>query len=87
MATGKWSDLPARTRQLVMAAAVAEGVLKVAALIDMKRRPASQIRGSKWIWALAVVLINSAGGAPVAYFAFGLRQPRSRGRETGHERC
>jgi len=77
MAGGQWSDLPARTRQLIVAAAVADGVLKTAALIDMRRRPASQIRGPKWIWALAMVLINSAGGAPVAYFAFGRRQPRS----------
>ncbi len=76
MAAGKWSDVPPRARQLIVAAAVVDAVLKVAALIDMKRRPASQIRGSKWMWALAVLLINSAGGAPVAYFAFGRRQSR-----------
>jgi hypothetical protein len=58
-----------------MTAAAAEGILKTAALIDIKRRPASQIRGSKWIWALVVLLVNSFGGAPLVYFAFGRRRP------------
>jgi hypothetical protein len=69
------SDLSARRRRLIMIMAAAEGVLKTAALIDIKRRPASQIRGSKWIWALVVLLVNSFGGAPLAYFAFGRRRP------------
>lgn len=72
--------MPARTRQFIVAAAVAEGALKAAALIDMKRRPASQIRGAKWMWALAVLLINSFGGAPIAYFVFGRRQATGRQR-------
>jgi hypothetical protein len=74
MAAKKWSDFSERNRNLVIAAAVAEAGLKTAALIDIKRRPASQIRGSKWIWAPAVVIINSFGGAPLAYFAFGRRR-------------
>jgi hypothetical protein len=47
----KWSDLSERTRQLIIVTAVAESMLKTAALIDIKRRPASQIRGPKWLWA------------------------------------
>jgi hypothetical protein len=80
MAAGRrWSDLSERSRRLIIAAAVAEAGLKAAALIDIKRRPASEIRGSKWIWAAAVVIINSFGGAPISYFAFGRRrQPGSR---------
>ena len=39
-----------RNRRLIIAAGIAEGVLKVAALVDIVRRPADQIRGSKWIW-------------------------------------
>src|SRR5215831_5740812 len=46
-----WRDLDESTRKLIIAVAVAEGTLKVAALIDIKRRPASQIRGPKWLWA------------------------------------
>ena len=75
MAAKNWSDLSERRRRLIIAAAVAEASLKTAALIDIKRRPASQIRGSKWIWAPAVVIINSFGGAPLAYYAFGRRRP------------
>jgi hypothetical protein len=74
----KWSDLSPRIRRLIIVSAVVEGTLKTAALIDIKRRPASQIRGSKWIWAAGVVLVNSFGGAPLSYFAFGRRrQPGS----------
>jgi hypothetical protein len=70
----KWSDLSERSRRLIIVAGVAEASLKTAALIDIKRRPASQIRGSKRIWAVAVVFINSFGGAPLSYFAFGRRR-------------
>jgi hypothetical protein len=68
-----WNNLSRRTRRLLIAAAGAEGVLKVAALIDMKRRPADQIRGSKWVWGPAMV-INSAGVIPIAYFTLGRRR-------------
>ncbi|HEX4258252.1 MAG TPA: hypothetical protein VH089_24410 [Streptosporangiaceae bacterium] len=68
-----WNDLSPSTRRLLIAGAGAEGILKVAALIDMKRRPADQIRGSKWVWGPAMV-INSAGVIPIAYFALGRRR-------------
>ena len=72
--TRQWSDLSERSRRLLLAAAVAETCLKAAALIDIKRRPASQIRGRKWIWATVVTLVNSLGAAPLSYFAFGRRR-------------
>jgi hypothetical protein len=74
VAKGKWSDLSPRSQRLLIAGAAAETVLKAAALIDLKRRPASEIRGPKWVWIPAVTLINSFGGAPLAYFAFGRRR-------------
>jgi hypothetical protein len=54
-----------------------EGVLKGSALVDLKRRPASQVRGSKARWATAVVLVNSVGAVPLAYLLYGRhgRQP------------
>jgi len=70
----RWSDLSERNRRLLIAAAVADGALRVAALIDIKRRPASQIRGQKWVWAAAVAIISSAGVLPISYFAFGRRR-------------
>jgi hypothetical protein len=78
MATRKqWSDLSPRTRRLLTVTAVIEGILKLAALIDLKKRPASQIRGPKWLWATAVAVVSSAGVLPISYFVFGRRQPRS----------
>jgi hypothetical protein len=35
--------------QLIIATAAAESILKTAALIDIKRRPAGQIRDPKWL--------------------------------------
>ena len=75
MAKRRWSDLSERTRRLIVAASVCEGVLKVAALVDLKRRPAEEVRGSKRAWATAVVLVNSVGAVPVAYFLLGRRRP------------
>jgi hypothetical protein len=74
VARRRWSDLSERTRRLIVLGAVVEGVLKIAALRDIKRRPAAQIRGPKWAWATAVTLVNSVGGAPLAYFLFGRRR-------------
>jgi hypothetical protein len=73
----QWSDLSQRTRRLLIGAAVAEGILKVAALVDIKRRPASQVRGPKWLWATVVTVVGSAGVVPVSYFVVGRRQPGS----------
>jgi hypothetical protein len=74
MGARKWRDLSERSRRLIMVAAAIEGFLKIAALIDIKRRPASQIRGSKWLWAAIVTLVNSCGAAPLSYFVFGRRR-------------
>jgi hypothetical protein len=74
----QWGDLSPRTRRLLISGAVAEGILKVAALVDIRRRPASQIRGPKWLWAAVVAVVGSAGVVPVSYFVFGRRPPRSR---------
>jgi hypothetical protein len=70
----RWSDLSDRSRRPIIAAAIAEAILKTAVLIDIRRRPASQFRGSKRMWIVAAVLVNSAGIGPLSYFAFGRRQ-------------
>jgi hypothetical protein len=80
MAT-RWSDLSESSRRLIIGAAIGEAVLKTAVLIDIRRRPASQIRGSKRIWIIAAVLVNSAGVGPLSYFAFGRRRPAEAARE------
>ena len=70
----RWSELSDRNRRLLIAAAIAEGGLKTAVLIDLRRRPASQIRGSKWMWVAIAVLLNSAGVGSRSYFVFGRRR-------------
>jgi hypothetical protein len=77
VARRQWSDLSERNRRLLAITAVAEGILKLAALIDLKRRPASQVRGPKWLWATVLAVVSSAGVVPISYFVFGRRQPQS----------
>jgi len=76
-ASRQWSDLSEGNRRLLIAVAAADVTLRIAALVDIKRRPASQIRGRKWAWATAVAIVNSAGILPISYFVFGRRQPPS----------
>ena len=82
VARRQWSDLSERTRRLLTITAVAEGILKLAALIDLKRRPASQVRGPKWLWATVLTVVSSAGVVPLSYFVFG-RRPGGRPASTG----
>ena len=52
--------------------------LLAAALADIYRRPAEEIRGSKRLWSL-VAFANFMGIGPIAYFLFG-RKRRDRTR-------
>jgi hypothetical protein len=66
-----WSDLTGSQRALALAAGVVQISLLVGALVDIRRRPADQVRGSKPIW-VAVSFVNFVG--PLAYFRFGRRR-------------
>lgn len=55
----------------VIVTAIIELTLTIAALRDLQKRPAEQVKGSKKLWALAS-LINISG--PIAYFLFGRRK-------------
>lgn len=74
MAGPQWNQLSPRTRRLIVAGASVEGALKVAALIDLSRRPARQVRGSKKRWAAAIIVINAVGAVPITYFTRGIRR-------------
>jgi hypothetical protein len=78
-ATRKWSDLDPRVRRLIVVASAIEGALKIAALVDLARRPSDGVRGSKARWATAVTLLNSLGAVPIAYFVWGRRKPAAWG--------
>ena len=68
-----WNELSFRTRRLIIAAATVEGLLKVAALVDLVRRPAEEVRGSKVRWATGIVVVNSGGALPIYYLVRGRR--------------
>lgn len=71
MAKGTWSELPVRTRGLVLLAGVVQAGLLVAAQLDLTWRPGDQVAGSKTAWRWAT-LINFVG--PLAYFRRGRRR-------------
>ncbi len=66
----KWSDLTARQKAPLVLRGIIQLALLAAALADIYRRPAEEIKGSKWLWS-AAVFVNFMGIGPIAYFAFG----------------
>jgi hypothetical protein len=67
----RWSELSRPQQRAIIAAGVVQTLLAAAALLDLRRRPSEQVRGSKKLWAVAA-LVNFFG--PLAYFAFGRRR-------------
>ncbi len=74
VAKKSWKDLSPRAKRFIVIGGTFEGLLKIAALIDLVKRPAAQIRGAKGRWAAAIVLINSMGAVPIAYFIRGRKR-------------
>jgi hypothetical protein len=66
-----WSDLTAVEKRIIILSSVVQVSLLAAALNDILRRPASQIKGKKWVWLL-VSFINFFG--PISYFLFGRKR-------------
>ena len=73
MPARSWKNLSPRARRLLVIAATIDGLLRVAALVDLRRRPPAEVRGSRKRWALALGLVNSVGVVPGAYFLCGRR--------------
>lgn len=67
----KFKDLPAGGKIAVIVTVIAQLTLMVAALRDLYKRPAEQVKGPKPAWA-AASLINFFG--PITYFTFGRRK-------------
>lgn len=64
----KWSELTPVQRATIAVVGFVQILLLAAALFDLRRRPAEQIKGNKKLWTLAA-FINFVG--PLAYFLFG----------------
>jgi hypothetical protein len=67
----KWSALPPGRRRGIVGVGIVQVGLCIAALLDIRRRPADQINGSKPMW-VALSFLNTVG--PLAYFAFGRKR-------------
>ncbi len=67
----RWKDLSPGGKAAIAATATAQLGLAGAAWCDLARRPADQVRGPKWRWAL-VIGVNWIG--PIAYFVRGRRR-------------
>ncbi|MGH3105604.1 MAG: PLDc N-terminal domain-containing protein [Rubrobacteraceae bacterium] len=71
MPNKRWGDLSSTQRKAVVLSGVVQLGLLAAALADIYRRPAQEIRGDKRLWAV-VAFVNFVG--PVSYFLFGHRR-------------
>lgn len=67
----RWHELNRQQKAGIVAAAIVQLGLLSAALVDIHKRPARQIRGSKLLWR-GLVFINFFG--PLAYFIFGRKR-------------
>ena len=66
-----WSDMGKKQQLSVIVGGAVQVALLVAALVDLKRRPAELIRGRKALW-VGLSFINYVG--PLAYFILGRRR-------------
>jgi hypothetical protein len=66
-----WSDLTSMQRRAIVVAAAVELVVTTVALVDLARRPRSEVRGPKALWALGCV-VQPVG--PIAYLTVGRRR-------------
>jgi hypothetical protein len=68
----QWKDLTKAQQRGIVFLGVLQLALLITALIDIRRRPADAINGSKRLWT-AIVFINGIGS--IAYFAVGRKRP------------
>ena len=66
-----WSDMGTKQQLSVIVGGAVQVALLVAALVDIKRRPAELIRGRKALW-MGLSFINYVG--PLAYFIIGRKR-------------
>jgi hypothetical protein len=70
MANKRWSELATAQKRGIALFGTVQLALLAAALVDIYRRPAREIRGNKLLWTLAS-FVNFVG--PLTYFFFGRR--------------
>jgi hypothetical protein len=68
----RWRDFSPAQRAAIVVGAAIEIVLTTTALVDLAKRPRTQVRGPKLLWLVALV-VQPVG--PISYLAFGRRPP------------
>lgn len=69
----RWKELGQAERTAIVVAGAAQVALQAAALIDLRRRPGSELTAPKPLW-VALSFVNFLG--PIAYFLIGRRRHR-----------
>jgi len=69
--TRRWSQLSSGQRVAIIVLASVELALTTAALVDLLRRPATEVRGPKLLWGVAV-FVQPIG--PISYLTLGRRR-------------
>ncbi|HON10653.1 MAG TPA: PLD nuclease N-terminal domain-containing protein [Chitinispirillaceae bacterium] len=67
-----WHDFSLMQKKGIIFLTILQVILLASALIDIARRPSSEIKGRKLKWVL-ISFIDFAG--PVSYFLFGRKSP------------
>lgn len=67
----RWSGLSTKQQFALLTLACVQVSLAATAWVDLARRPAAEIRGSKRFWA-PVIAINWVG--PLTYLSYGVRR-------------
>lgn len=67
----RWNDLTAAQKVGIIILTIVQLGLLAGAIWDIRKRPAEEINGNKWVWA-GISLINYVG--PLAYFKFGRKR-------------
>lgn len=67
----RWADLSNGQRIAIILIGMTQITLLISALVDLRRRPASEINGDKRLWTL-ISFINFVG--PLSYFLFGRKR-------------
>ena len=72
-----WGTLTPQQRAALVARGGLQVTLLAVALLDLRRRPASGVRGPKLVW-VAIAFVNYLGIGPLAYLLLGRRRSGDR---------
>ena len=60
----RWSELSPATRRAITIGATVDMTLRAVAIADLVKRPQSQVKGSKTLWAIALAGDRQCGPGP-----------------------